>query len=262
MKSIYISPSNQTTNPYYIKPHNEAEVMERVAVALAAKLLPYEVKAYVRDTRLRTQYRMDEANKLGVDYYISIHSNAGGGKGCETFYQNGLDKPESVKALSRAFALKVNTEIARITTTNTIANDRGLKYRRLDSGRDGNMELRGCAMPACLVEVEFHDTPAGCKWILDNVNNIAEALKRAIVAQMGLVLKPIPAPVPNIYYKSCLPGYTGGSIVDGLKSIGVKYYLGLGAKIAFKNGIIPYIGTSAQNTKMVNLLKAGKLKKV
>lgn len=258
MKSIYISPSNQYTNPYFIKPHNEAEVMERVAVALAAKLLPYEVKAYVRDRRLRTQYRMDEANKLGVDYYISIHSNAGGGRGCETFYQNGLDKPESVKALSRSFALKVNTEIARITSTNTIANDRGLKYRRLTDGRDGNMELRGCKMPAVLVEVEFHDTPAGCAWILGNVNNIAEALKKAIVAQMGLQLKP----VVSIYYKSCLPGYTGGSIVDGLKSIGVKYYLGLGARIAFKNGIIPYVGTAAQNTKMINLLKAGKLKKV
>jgi hypothetical protein len=46
-----------------------------------------------------------------------------------------------------------------------------------------------------LVEIEFHDTPNGYAWIMGNINAIASALCRAIVAQMGLSLKVVPVPV-------------------------------------------------------------------
>lgn len=77
--------------------------------------------------------------------------------------------------------------------------------------------------------------------------------------------KPIPVPIPtpkpvSIYYP--IPKYTGTSIVDALKSAGVKYYYGLGGKIAKANGIRFYVGTSKQNTLMLTLLRAGKLKRV
>lgn len=196
MKSIYISPSNQTPNLYYDKSHNEAEVMERVARALAAKLAAYEVKVYLRERNKPTSERMSEANGLAVDYYLSIHSNAGGGRGAECFHQIGVDKSAEVKANSLAFAIKVLRQIAAITPSNANALDRGLKPKQQSDGRDWNMELRGCKMPAILIEVEFHDTPAGSTWILANVNNIAEALKKAVVEQMGLTLKVVPAPVP------------------------------------------------------------------
>ncbi len=61
------------------------------------------------------------------------------------------------------------------------------------------------------------------------------------------------------YYKKCASSYT--SIVDALNSIGVNSSLTNRKKIAAKNGISNYSGTSAQNTKMLDLLKAGKLKK-
>lgn len=61
------------------------------------------------------------------------------------------------------------------------------------------------------------------------------------------------------YYKKC--SYTGVSIVDGLKSIGVNSSYGYRSRIAIANGISGYRGTPAQNTKMLNLLKKGKLKK-
>lgn len=57
--------------------------------------------------------------------------------------------------------------------------------------------------------------------------------------------------------------YKGVSIVDGLKSVGD--YAGssfAGRKqIAKVNGIKNYTGTAEQNTKMLNLLKAGKLRR-
>lgn len=61
------------------------------------------------------------------------------------------------------------------------------------------------------------------------------------------------------YYKK----YTGSSVslVDALKSIGVDSSLSNRKKIAKSNGISNYSGTASQNTKLLNLLKQGKLKK-
>lgn len=62
------------------------------------------------------------------------------------------------------------------------------------------------------------------------------------------------------YYKK----YTGStdSIVTALNSIGVDSSYSNREKIAKANGINGYNGTASQNTKMLNLLKQGKLKKV
>lgn len=60
-------------------------------------------------------------------------------------------------------------------------------------------------------------------------------------------------------YPACGQGYT--SIVDALNSIGVDSSYSNRSKIAAANGISGYSGTPAQNTNMLNLLKAGSLKK-
>lgn len=61
------------------------------------------------------------------------------------------------------------------------------------------------------------------------------------------------------YYSKCL--YKGNSIVDALKSIKVDSSFSHRQKIAEKNNIDDYRGTAEQNTKLLNLLKIGKLKK-
>ena len=61
------------------------------------------------------------------------------------------------------------------------------------------------------------------------------------------------------YYPACASKYT--SIVDALNSIGVDSSKANRTKIAAANNISNYTGTAAQNTKMLNLLKQGKLKK-
>ena len=62
---------------------------------------------------------------------------------------------------------------------------------------------------------------------------------------------------------NCYPAvtYTGSSIADALKSIGVDTSYSYRCKIAEKNGILGYKGTAGQNTYMLELLKDGKLKK-
>jgi hypothetical protein len=200
MKKLYISPSTQYANIYYDRIHNERQVMEEVAKLLVQKLSLYQVEVIMRTAAEKpAAARPIEANALGVDYYIELHTNAYdtiNGRGCETYYQVGIDKTEQVKTLSRAFAIQVNNQISAITTSNTNAGDRGIKARvittGINKGKDANGELRGCNMPAILCEIEFHDTKIGCTWILNNINGIAVALTKGIVSQMGLVLKPVP----------------------------------------------------------------------
>lgn len=54
--------------------------------------------------------------------------------------------------------------------------------------------------------------------------------------------------------------YCGGSIVDGLKGIGIDSSFDNRADIALKNGIENYRGTYNQNVYLLKLLKSGKLK--
>lgn len=66
---------------------------------------------------------------------------------------------------------------------------------------------------------------------------------------------------PIQYYPKCKSSYT--SIVDGLLSVGeTNITKDNRSKIAAKNGIRNYTGTAAENTKLLKLLKQGKLKKV
>ena len=51
--------------------------------------------------------------------------------------------------------------------------------------------------------------------------------------------------------------YGGCSIVDGLKTIGSESSYGYRERIAARNGIGGYVGSPAQNTHMLNLLKNG-----
>lgn len=62
------------------------------------------------------------------------------------------------------------------------------------------------------------------------------------------------------YYPKCTSNHT--SIVSALNSIKVNSSYSNRAKIAKKNGIKLYIGTASQNTKMLDLLKKGKLIKI
>ena len=59
------------------------------------------------------------------------------------------------------------------------------------------------------------------------------------------------------YFPACASSYT--SIVSALKSVGADSSYSYRKQIAAANNIANYSGTAAQNTQMLNLLKAGKL---
>ena len=90
--------------------------------------------------------------------------------------------------------------------------------------------------------------------------NISNKVGRRTIRVNGQYIRGYACPkyeVASEYY----PKFTNKSIVDGLKSIKVDSSFGNRKKIAKANGIIVYVGTSTQNTKLLNLAKQGKLKK-
>lgn len=109
------------------------------------------------------------ANEWGADLFLSIHINAGGGRGCETFYYQK-------KSDGMLFAAHIQSELYR-----SIHND--VDHGFCDRGifaRPGLAVLRGTAMPAALVELGFIDNIEDA-FILDTYYDaFARALARGV----------------------------------------------------------------------------------
>ncbi len=101
--------------------------------------------------------RCDYANSNGADYFMSIHTNAGGGDGTETYaYASGTT--------ADALAHEVQDELLAHLGT----NDRGVKYASFTV-------LTNTSMPADLAEMAFIDTWAGNAELLSDPANLDEA---------------------------------------------------------------------------------------
>ena len=74
-----------------------------------------------------------------------------------------------------------------------------------------------------------------------------------VINAKGLKFKTVPSKVEY------LPKYEGksASLVDALKSLKLDSSFANRKKIATANGVKNYLGTSKQNTQLLNLLKAG-----
>lgn len=103
-----------------------------------------------------------------------------------------------------------------------------------------NAELKNAKDPRIIEDLKREQ--AHCKEVI-------RALKETIAS--------LKAQIPKIYFKK----YTGNSnsLVDALKALKINNTMKYRKRIAAANGISNYSGTAAQNTKMLNLLKKGKL---
>jgi N-acetylmuramoyl-L-alanine amidase len=99
-------------------------------------------------------------------------------------------------------------------------------------------------------------------------NNIAgykgdasQNLKMLSLLKQGKLIDPSGKKSVTITTKVYFKKYTGksGSITEALGAVGATTSFAYRSKIAKANGIKAYLGTSAQNTKMLALLKKGKL---
>lgn len=128
------------------------------------------------DTTVSLEERVRLANNNGADYFCSIHINAGGGTGFESFIYDGTVSQRTIDAQNTVHAAVMN----RI----------GPKYGVRDRGkkRANFYVLRQTAMPAILLENLFIDT-AGDLALLKNaafIQDLSVAIGSGIAQAFGL----------------------------------------------------------------------------
>ena len=169
MIKIYIAPSNQDANTYAFGNTNECVQCNAIADRVKELLKNYECECIVGKTTQTIQAKAAEANAWGANVYLSIHSNAGGGRGTEVWYNPNRNG-------SKNFADVVYKHISAISP----GSDRGLKPST------AFLDVNQPKIPCCLCEMEFHDWTDGAKWIANNHEQIAQAFVEALVEYLGI----------------------------------------------------------------------------
>ena len=167
---IYLSPSDQTANKYAYGSTNEAVQCRRIADALekALKRCGFAVKNNKTDSM---QARVRESNDWGADLHVPLHTNAYNKKvsGTRIFTYDNSGKGYQC-------AKKVFGFLAPVTpgASETISVDAEL------------YEVTYTAAPCVYIESEFHDVAIVAKWIIEHVEDIAEAICKGICAYFGV----------------------------------------------------------------------------
>ena len=183
---IYIDQGHNPVNPNAGAEGNglrEQDLVYTIGQRLADKLRTdpnYEVRLSrpTRDTQLGTSTatslatRVNEANRWGADYFISLHTNAASNAsagGSEAYvYARGT------RAFN--FAEDILTDLTDIT---------GLRDRGVQA-RPGLYVLRKTQMPATLVELGFITNPGDAALMRDDPGLFAEGIYRGIKEYTGV----------------------------------------------------------------------------
>ena len=157
-----------------------------IALHLRSKLANYADISMTRtsDTFVSLSDRAAFANKAAADFFISIHINAGGGTGFESYtYINAIAENEHLREI-------IHKQAAAFYTANGVP-DRGMKKANF-------AVLRETHMPSVLLENLFIDTQADAQKLKDPVfrENIAAAIADGVIKALNLQ-GPIPQPTPQ-----------------------------------------------------------------
>lgn len=176
------------------------------------------------DQTLSLTQRTDQANREGADVFVSVHINAGGGKGFESFIYNG-----SISSATQAFQNTLHAEVMAAIRKDGVTTDRGKK-------RANFAVLRQTKMVACLTENLFIDT-SDANFLKKEVflKAIGEAHARGVAKFLGLPAKSKPAaPKPTTTSKGKLYKVQVGAfsekanadkLTDELKKKGYPTYI-------------------------------------
>ncbi|MBQ5366921.1 MAG: N-acetylmuramoyl-L-alanine amidase [Thermoguttaceae bacterium] len=174
--SLWLSPSNQIHNIGFGEYRSEKERMNEVADVVEPILKKQGVKVYRNDPEESIRDYTRRANELNVDLYFAIHSNAANKKarGNEVWIHRRGGEAER-------FAKRVNEAIMSIYD----GPDRGIKEGYNRFGDRPLWETSDSHMPACLVEIAFHDEEKDATWIMENIKPIGEVLAQAVLEHLA-----------------------------------------------------------------------------
>lgn len=170
-KIWYLSPSNQSANVGIGDYGTEKEQMYRLVDSMTPHLDRAGVSFHVADGNLSIQDRAKESNNMGAYFHLCLHSNAGGnGKawGPVALYYSKAGKAVGEKLTATLLALgQKNNRSSNVTQNRSL------------------YELKRTVAPACLLEVDFHDSFVGVEFLTKRRSEIAEAIAKVIIEADG-----------------------------------------------------------------------------
>ena len=178
-KIWYLSPSNQASNIGVSSYGSEKEQMNRLLDEIIPHLDRAGVSFHRGDADLSLQQRAKESNQMGACFHLALHSNAGGNgsaRGPVAYYYSDAGKAFGEKLITALLALGQESN-----RSVNLAENKSL------------YELRCTTAPACLLEVDFHDNPAGVEFLTKRRSDIAEAIARTIIEADGKEFVPVTA---------------------------------------------------------------------
>ena len=158
--------------------YKEKDLTLQIATLLGAELTRCGftvAQTRTTDVDIPLDTRGPLANKWGADYFVSVHLNAGGGRGAETWCSIAGGK-------SKALAECIQAELVGLGYVN-----RGVKTRKGDDGRDYLAVIRQTNMPAVLAEVGFIDSSEDMARF--DAAKAAQAIARGICKHTGIAYK-------------------------------------------------------------------------
>ncbi len=161
-------------------------ILSRVLDTLQKNYLDVQVlKIRDGDKTMSLKQRTDKANAWGADFYISVHNNAGGGTGFESYrlpnaYTSTMKKQSIIHSEVMAYLKNFGVK------------DRGMKTANFHV-------LRETKMSAVLIECLFVDHPKDAALLKQTavLHGIGDAIARGIAKAHGLKEKPKPTPKPS-----------------------------------------------------------------
>lgn len=167
----YLSPSNQKANLGVGEYGNERDQMYLLTGEITEHLDRAGVSFHVPERTMTLADRCRESNDMQAKFHFALHSNAGGegkARGPVAFYYSSEGKVLCEKLVQALLALgQENNRSSNV-----------IRWKEL-------FELRKTNAPACLLEVDFHDSEKGVQFLMSRRAEIAEAIARVIIEADG-----------------------------------------------------------------------------
>mgnify|MGYP003313130671 CR=1 FL=1 len=167
----YLSPSNQGANLGVGNYGSERDQMYRLVLEITPHLDRAGVSFVIPEKNVSLTERVRQSNEINACFHLALHSNAGGkgqARGPVAYYYSETGKVFAEKMVDALLALKPENN------------------RSSNLGQNKTFyELRKTTAPACLLEVDFHDSQSGVAFLINRRSEIAEAIAKAIIEADG-----------------------------------------------------------------------------
>lgn len=144
----------------------------------------------VTDATQSLATKVSIANSGSFTYFLSIHRNAGGGRGVETYYYSGLSASST--------GAKLATSVQNSVIGTGLWTNRGVKTASF-------YVIKNTSMAAALVEMGFIDTASDNTIFANNLDTHARAIANGLLAMVG---KSVSSGATS-KYQSCLDSPSG-----------------------------------------------------